>query len=235
MPRVVEVTDAVRDDIPAVDPARGAGGHAAAHRAAHDLPGRPVPARLARGAVYRVANRAAGGAGDRAEAAAAAAGAADRSGRPAARRSAPLLAIVLLVRDLAGGDQRRRRAGGVLGGQAAGGDPADPAAARLSRPSDRHDGMDDGAVAERRGWRRQRAAGVVRAPVVQRDGGAVQRHRHGRGGPVHHAGGAVLPAGVRRDVPAPSGRNPAELRREASGGRNHAAISSATSPSIWSP
>ena len=41
-------------------------------------------------------------------------------------------------------------------------------------------------------------------------------------GPVHHAGGAVLPAGVRRDVPASSGRDPAELRREAPGGGDHA-------------
>ena len=63
----------------------------------------------------------------------------------------------------------------------------------------------------------RRAAGAVGA-LVQRHGRAVQRHHHGCGRPVHHPGGAVLPAGLGRDLHAPLRRDPADLRREASGG-----------------
>ena len=153
----------------------------------------------------------------------------DRLGLP--RGIGAVLAILLLVAGPRRPDQRRRRPGRLLGRQAAGRDPADPAAACLPGPPDRLAGMDAGATAKRHRRRRRRAAGAARA-LVQHHGRAVQRHRDRRRRPVHHAGRAVLPAGLGRNVPAPLRRDPADLRREAPGGGDHAGHRAATSPPI---
>ena len=60
----------------------------------------------------------------------------DRLGVPHALGA--MLAILLLVAVARRAGQRRCRTGRVLGRQAAGGTAADPAAARVPRPSDRH-------------------------------------------------------------------------------------------------
>ena len=151
-------------------------------RAAHGLPWRSVPARLAGGALCRLADRAARGPGDRAEAAAAAAGAADRPCSACRARLGASLAILLLA-GARRADQRCRRSGRVLGRQAAGRTAADPAAARLPRAPDRLGAVDDGPAAERHRRRGSGAAGGPSGALVQRDGRAVQRH-HRRSPPA---------------------------------------------------
>ena len=193
--------------------------HAAPDGAAHDLPGRAVPARPVGGTLCRLGDRAARGPGDRAETAVAAAGPPERPARRAARTERHVgdpAAHSVACR----AGERRCRTRRVLGQQTAGGTAADPEPARVPRQTDRHGRMDDGPVAEphRRGGGATR--GTVRAPV-HCDGRAVQRHRQRGGRPVHHAVGAVLPAGVGRDLPAPFRRDFAELQGEAAGGGNH--------------
>ena len=178
-----------------------------------------------------VADRAAGGAGDRIEAAAAAVGAADGSRRRAAR---PRCAC---WRSSCWWRRSPAMISGVAGPAASWAGKLPEAIpqiqqqlAFLARPISSFQWM-MAQLQVSAAW----ASSVPQAPSehsVQCHGGAVQRHRRGCGRPVHHAGGPVLPAGVGRDIHASLRRDPADASPRSVRRLRSRWISSGTSPPI---